>query len=142
MKTLRYLVAAVAAVFVTASTFAAQADPSGTWKWTQQGRNGGPGFDQTLKLDFKEGKLTGTLVGGQSPRGQMPDAEIADASFKDDAVAFTVTREFNGNKMVIKYQGKLEGDTIKGSTERPGRDGGEAQKRDWTATREKPAPKP
>jgi hypothetical protein len=40
-------------------------------------------------------------------------------------------------KFVSKYTGKVEGDTIKGSIERPGRDGGAATKTDWTATRVK-----
>jgi hypothetical protein len=68
----------------------------------------------------------------------MPDVVIGDASFKDGAVSFSVTREFNGNKIVVKYEGKLEGDTITGTSERPGRDGGEPQKREWIAKREKP----
>ncbi len=50
-------------------------------------------------------------------------------------IAFSVTREFNGNSMTTKYTGKLDGDTIKGSVERPGRDGGDPVKTDWTATR-------
>jgi len=139
MKPLRTFLAAIAAISLCVSAHAASADPSGTWKWTQQGRNGGAGFEQTLKLDLKDGKLTGTMVGGQTPRGTMPDVEIGDASFKDGAVAFSVTREFNGNKVVIKYEGKLEGDTLTGTSERPGRDGGEPQKREWIAKREKPA---
>ena len=44
---------------------------------------------------------------------------------------------FNDTKFVIKYAGKLEGDAIKGTIERPGRDGGAATKTDWTATRAK-----
>lgn len=135
MKTLRYLGATLVAIVLNVSVFAG--DPTGTWKWTQQGRNGGQSFEQTLKLDYKDGKLTGTLLGGQGPRGQMPDVEIGDASFKDETVAFTVTRTFNENKFVVKYGGKLDGDTIKGSSERPGRDGGAPQKRDWVATRAK-----
>lgn len=121
-------------MLVTAAAIAA--DPTGTWKWTQPGRQGGPGFEQTLKLELKAGQLTGTLLGAQTPMGQVPDVAIGDASFKDDAVAFTVTREFNGNKITTKYAGKLAGDTITGSTERPGRDGN-VMKRDWTATRAK-----
>lgn len=116
---------------------ASSASPTGTWKWTQPGRNGGQGFEQTLKLELKDGKLTGTILGMQGPQGQMPDVAIGDASYKDGAVAFTVTREFNGNTFVSKYEAKLEGDTLKGSVERPGRDGGAPMKRDWTATRAK-----
>lgn len=134
MKSLRTLLAAAAALVITAAVFAG--DPTGTWKWTQQGRQGGQTIEQTLKLELKGGQLSGTLLGAQTPMGQIPDAAIGDASFKDDAVAFNVTREFNGNKVVIKYTGKLDGDTITGSTERPGRDGN-VMKRDWTATRAK-----
>ena len=115
--------------------FAADANPSGTWKYTQQGRGGGPGMERTLKLDFKDGKLTGTLMGAQGPQGQMPDIAIADGSFKDGMVSFTVTIEFNGNKRTTKYTAKLEGDKLTGSTEAPGRGGGEPVKRDWSATR-------
>ena len=46
------------------------------------------------------------------------------------------SREFNGNKRTSKYEGKLEGDTIKGTVERPNRDGA-VQKSDWVATRAK-----
>jgi hypothetical protein len=130
----KLLAALVAACFLTVAAFAG--DPTGTWKWTQPGRNGGPGFEQTLKLVLKGDSLTGTLVGAQTPQGQIPDVAIADASFKDDTVAFSATREFNGNKRTTKYTGKLEGDSIKGSSERPGRDGN-VQKSEWVATRAK-----
>ncbi len=127
-----------AALFLTVTAFAADANPTGTWKWTQPGRNGGQGREQTLKLDFKDGKLTGTMVGGQGPQGQMPDVAISEASFKDGVVKFAVTRTFNERTMTTKYEGKVEGDSIKGSTERPGRGEGQpAQKSDWAATRSK-----
>ncbi len=134
MKPLRYLFAAFAAFFLSAAAFAA--DPTGTWKWTQPGRGDRPAIEQTLKLELKDGQLTGTLLGFETPMGKVPDTSISDATFKDDAVAFSITREFNGNKRVSKYQGKLEGDTLKGSVERSGRDG-DIQKNDWIATRAK-----
>ena len=134
MKPLRYLFAAFAAFSLSAAVFAA--DPTGTWKWTQPGRGDRPAIEQTLKLELKDGQLTGTVLGFETPMGKVPDTAIGDATFKDDAVAFSITREFNGNKRVSKYQGKLEGDTLKGSVERPGRDG-DIQKNDWTATRAK-----
>jgi hypothetical protein len=121
----KILVAVVAACFMTAAAFAA--DASGNWKWTQQGRNGPQ--ETTAKLALKDGKLTGTVT---SPRG---DAEISDGTFKDGAVAFSVVRDFNGTKIVMKYAGKLEGDTIKGSFERPDMNGGAPTKTDWAATR-------
>jgi hypothetical protein len=133
MKTPRLLLAVLASAAVSVSALAA--NPTGTWKWSIPGRDG-QSFELTLKLEVKDGKLAGTMLGVQRDQFQIPDTPISDASFKNDVVAFTVTREFNGNKFVSKYEGKLEGDTIKGTSERPGRDGG-ATKRDWLAKRAK-----
>lgn len=132
----KLLVAFFAAAFFAITAFAAEVTPAGTWKFTQMGRQGGPGMERSLKLDYKDGKLTGTLLGAQMGNFQIPDTAIADGTFKDGTVAFTVTMEFNGNKRVSKYEGKLDGDTIKGSIEITGRDGA-LQKREWTATRAK-----
>ncbi len=113
---------------VTALSVAAlAADVSGNWKWTTQGRNGP--MEATARLQLKDSALTGTVS------GRMGDAPIGDASYKDGHVAFTVTREFNGNKIVVKYDGKLEGDTITGTIERPGRDGDAPLTLEWKATR-------
>lgn len=134
MKTLRKLTAALAAFcFLAVAAFAADASPAGTWKWTQQGRQG-QGMERTLKLELKDGKLSGTVLGTQGGQFQIPDTAIADATFKDGVIAFTVTNEFNGNKRTSKYEGKLAGDTITGTIERPGRDG-QTQKNDWVAKR-------
>jgi hypothetical protein len=130
----KILATSVAVCFATVAAIAA--DPTGTWKWTQPGRGGGQGFEVTVKLELKDGALSGTMMGVDTPNGKIPDVAIGDASFKGDTVAFSVTREFNGNKRTSKYEGKLDGDTIKGSVERPGRDGA-VQKNDWTATRAK-----
>ncbi|MGC4074622.1 MAG: hypothetical protein QM760_19400 [Nibricoccus sp.] len=129
MKSLRSLLAAgLAACFLTIAAFAG--DPSGTWKWSQPGRDG-QSVESSLTLELKEEKLTGTL------KGRMGDSPISDASFKDDTVTFAVVRERNGNKFTSKYSGKIDGDTLKGTIEIPGRDGGEARKIDWSATRAK-----
>jgi len=126
MRNLPKLAAAfLAASALTLSAFAA--DISGKWKWTMQGRNGAMEVNSTLTL--KDGVLTGTVS------GRNGDAPIGDASLKDGKVHFTVTREFNGNKIVIKYDGKFEGDTITGTIERPGRDGDAPISLEWKATR-------
>lgn len=134
MKSIRRTLAVFAAVCLTAAAFAASA--SGTWKYTQQGRGGNPGVERTLILEEKDGKLTGTLKGASMGQFEIPDTQISDGSVKGDQIAFTVTMEFNGNKRVSKYTGKLEGDTITGSIEAPGRDGN-VQKREWVAKRAK-----
>jgi len=139
MKSLPRLFAVfLAACFLTVAAFAADAaSPAGTWKWTQAGRDGGQSFERKIQLDYKDGKLTGKMLAGEGPMGAMPEAAISDASFKDGTVAFSVTREFNGTSFTIKYSAKLDGDTLKGTSEFPGFNGGEATKRDWTATRAK-----
>jgi hypothetical protein len=121
--------ACLAASVLTLSAFAVAADITGNWKWTVQGPNGP--MENTATLALKDGALTGTIS------GRMGDAPIGDASCKDDKVAFTVTREFNGNKIVIKYAGKFEGDTITGHVERPGREGDSPVLLEWKATRVK-----
>jgi hypothetical protein len=128
LPSLRSLLAAVAAVCLL--TAAAQAaDPTGTWTWSQPGRDGTP-RKSTLTLALKDGALTGSISG----RGG--EIAIGDASFKDPAIAFTVTRQMGDNTMTIKYSGTLDGDTIKGSIVMPPPpDGGDPRTVDWTATR-------
>ncbi len=107
-----------------------------------QGRGGGGGGggggaprEMTLTLVAKDGKVTGKLSMPGRDGGTM-DSEITNGSIKGDVVSFTTEREFNGNKFVSKYSGKLAGDTITGETESPGRDGG-TTKREWIAKRAK-----
>ncbi len=129
IKSLRTLATAFGAMcFLTVAALAA--DPSGTWNWNAPGRNGTP-RPAHATLVFKDGALTGTVNGGRGG-----DVAISDASYKDDgSIAFSVTREFNGNSMTIKYTGKMDGDNITGSFTRPGMDGGDPVTADWKATR-------
>ncbi len=131
MKNIRRACSFFAAVALAAAAFAA--DPGGTWKWTTHSPNGD--IDTTLKLDVKDGKVSGAYS------NQFGDATISNASLHDDVIAFDVAREFGGNPFVVKYRGKIEGDTIKGTIETPRPDGGEAMKLDWNAKRanDKPA---
>lgn len=138
MKSLRRLFAAlVAACVLSVTVFAA--DASGTWKWTQQGRGGGGGGgtprESTLTLVQKDGQLTGK-VSSPGRDGATSSTEISNASLKGDVVSFSVERQFGDNKFVIKYSGKIAGDTITGETESPGRDG-QTMKREWVAKRAK-----
>jgi hypothetical protein len=132
-----FFTAILAACFISATAFAADASPTGIWKWMQPGRDGGAGSERKIQLELKDGKLTGKMLGFEGPQGQMPDSPISDGTFKDGTVAFSVVREFGDQKFIIKYSAKLEGDTLKGSVERPGFGGGEPTKTDWVATRSK-----
>jgi len=128
MKTLRLLTAACLTLLMAS---AAQAgDPTGAWKWKITVPTGDT-IDVSLKLELKDGKLTGTYS------NQFGDAPIKDASFVDEAVTFSVDREIGGSKFTIKYHGKLEGDALKGSVELPDLGGGGPSKVDWNATRVK-----
>src|SRR3954451_18972417 len=76
---------------------ASAADATGTWKWTVE-RNGNT-FDQTLKLKQEGDALTGAMTVRDN------ETPIEDGKVTGDTVSFKVTREFNGNKFVIMYQG-------------------------------------
>jgi hypothetical protein len=103
-------------------------DPTGTWKWSVT--FGDKTIDATLKLKLEGDKLTGAYVGRNNT-----ETPIENASFKDNKVSFTVTREFNNQKITTKYNGTLSGDTIKGKSEFE-RDG-QTMSRDWEAKRQK-----
>jgi hypothetical protein len=124
MKTWSLALGIVALALVSTAT---AADPTGTWKWSVTFNN--QTREQTLKLNLEGDKLTGAIVRGDQ------ETAIGDASFKDDTISFTVTRERNGMKFVSKYSGKLDGDAIKGKIESE-RDG-QKMEREWNAKREK-----
>ena len=110
------------------------ADVAGTWTWTTPGRNGGDPQKSTLKLKVDGDKVTGTLT-APGRGGNSTDIQIEDGKIKGDEVSFKITREFQNNKRVSKYSGKLSGDTIKGQREFDRN--GETQKQDWEAKRDK-----
>jgi hypothetical protein len=131
MKSLRFIVASFAACLFAAAAFAG--DPSGSWKWTMTTPNGD--IESTATLALKDGQITGTYSNSYG------DSAISNGTFKDDAIAFDVVRDFGGNKFVLKYRGKLDGDTIKGTIDIPGIDGGDPRKADWNAKRADATPK-
>ena len=83
-----------------------------------------------LKLALKNGKLEGTVFGGQFGQFKVADAEIASAEFKGGRITFVT-----GNERTTKYEGVVEGDSIKGTIDGTGRDG-RPLKREWNATRD------
>ena len=88
----------------------------------------------SLKLKLEGEKVTGTLTSPGRQGGTPTDTAIEAGKMAADEVSFTVTREFNGNKMVSKYSGKVTADSIKGkiSFDR----NGEAVSRDWEAKKD------
>ena len=102
----RLLIAAlvVACTGLTGSARARDNDPTGTWNWTT------PKGVGTLKLKLEGEKVTGVMV------RKAGDLKVEDGIFKDGAISFRVPGKTPaGKRMVHMYQGKLVGDTIKGS---------------------------
>jgi hypothetical protein len=129
---MKRLVAAALVLVFAGLVSTARADdkpnPTGTWKW--EVTFGEQKREMTLKLKLDGDKLTGAMVGREGR-----ETAIEDGKFKDGEISFKVTRERQGQKFTVKYQGKVTGDTIKGKTEFER--GGETQSRDWEAKRAK-----
>lgn len=123
----RALVPALA-VLLSCGAQAIAADATGTWTWTVQ--RGDNTMEQTLKLKQDGEKLTGTISGRQGS-----EIEIEDGKAEGETITFKVVREFNGNRFVQEYEGKVSEDEIKGEVkfER----GGEPQTRPWEAKKSK-----
>lgn len=128
--------AACAVLTLGAASQAQAADATGTWSWSRPGRNGGEAQKTTLTLKAAGEKLTGAVTSPGRQGGEPVKTEISEGKVTGDAIAFSVTREMGGNKMTTKYSGKVSADTIKGTVERPARDGGDPTKTDWEAKRE------
>lgn len=109
-------------------------DPTGTYIWTQPGRNGGADRTNTLVLKLDGDKLTGK-VSAPGRGGAAADTEIADGKLTGADVSFCVVRAFNGNTMTNKYSGTVAGGSIKGKIESDRN--GQPQSRDWEAKLQK-----
>jgi len=136
-RTLKSLLQLTACLALTLA-FAAGAedkkiDLTGNWKSSFTNQTG-QARETVFKLKQEGDKLTGTVSGRNN------DIAIEEAKIKGEEVSFQVTREFNGNKVVVKYTGKVSGETITGKSESQ-RDG-QPQTRDWVAKREAAAKEP
>ena len=127
MKTVRIICSLFAVTAVAAAFAADPTDPTGTWKWSTSSPNGE--IPTTLKLELENGKITGAYS------NQFGDTAISNASLRDEVIMFDVVRDLGGQKYVVKYHGKIEGDTIKGTIEGAGKDGGDPVKLNWNAKR-------
>jgi hypothetical protein len=137
-------------------------DPTGTWTWTNPGRNGNPGPQFSLKLKADGTNLTGTItLPPRGGNGDPTDIDISNGKIDGDHISFEVVRETQNGSVTNKYDGKISGDTITGTQPggrrrggggggmppAPGAGGGTADgggapppaptTRPWTATRSK-----
>ncbi len=125
------LIAALAIAFAICcgSALAAEANATGTWKSTFK-RQDGTEMTTTFKLKQDGEKLTGTVSGRNNTQ-----TEISDGKLKDGTVSFKVVRKTDNGEFTMSYEGKLDGDTIKGKSKFG--TGDNARERDWEAKREK-----
>lgn len=80
----------------------------GKWTWTYKTKDG-KDAEAAIKLKQDGEKLTGAYVARDGTETPIQDGKIT-----GNEVAFDVNRDVNGEKMLFKYTGKLEGDTITG----------------------------
>jgi hypothetical protein len=104
-------------------------DATGSWKWTIQTPDGNS-IDMSAKLTQDGQKLTGVFLDGFDQKS----FDIKDGKVKDGEVSFTVTRPLNDTTITVNYDGKLSGDTIKGTLEVKFGDQ-DPTKNDWEAKR-------
>ena len=115
----------VLTILLIASFALMAADVSGKWTYEGPGRGGNPGRPVTITLKVDGATLTGTVPAGGRGGGDNPPPpiDITDGKVDGNNSSFTVKREFNGNSMVIKYEGVVSGDEMKLKITRPGQDG-------------------
>jgi hypothetical protein len=83
------------------------ADPNGTWKWERTFQDNKAEF--VVRLNWADKKLTGKY----SAFGATTDIE--DGRFDKDELSFVAHREFNGNKLDVRFKGKVDGDQLRGT---------------------------
>ena len=105
LGTVRLRTAVLLFAILALASVAFAADVDGTWTATFDMQIGEQHYTYNFKADGE--KLTGTA---KNDWGERP---IEDGTIKGDAVAFTENVEFQGQKITIKYTGKLSGDEIK-----------------------------
>ncbi|REK09888.1 MAG: hypothetical protein DWQ37_17420 [Planctomycetota bacterium] len=109
---------------------AVAADASGKWTWSFS--RAGEDYEMTLDLKQEGDKLTGTL---HLPFRDGFELDIKDGKVEDDKLSFKTVMERGERAFESKYEGTIEGDTIKGTIERQRR--GQPIKREWEAKRKK-----
>lgn len=99
---------------------------AGTWEVASQGPQGP--ITQTLTIEQDGQKIKGTLKG---QRGET----AFEGTVKGNKLSWSVKRQNpQGAEMVIDYAATVDGDSMKGTTQRQG---SEQPPREWTAKRQK-----
>lgn len=116
MKTL----AASFVLLLIASVAGFGADVDGKWKSERTFDRNGQSMTITIVFDLKAdgSKLTGKVT-STSPRGERT-ADISDGKIDGAKFSFSVVSEGPNGSMTTKYEGTVEGDTLKGTSAREG----------------------
>jgi hypothetical protein len=119
MKTLFSIL--VCLVLAAACVFAAGID--GKWVSERKMSRDGQEFTITTVFDLKSdgGTLTGTLT-STTPMGDRK-AEIKDGKIDGDKFSFVVMMQTPNGEFKTTYEGKVEGDSLKGTMSREGGQG-------------------
>lgn len=130
-------IAASFAVNVRPAIGSQNLDPSGLWKWSIPGRNGGPERIFNLKLKADGENLTGVLITPNRTNDTFAEIEIKEGKISGDQLSFNVERAARngGTLFVTKYTGKISADKIEGKIENPARNGATPGSTDWNAER-------
>ncbi len=99
------LAAMACSVAMAATAFAA--DITGKWKSEFQGPDGNSRTN-VFTFEVNGEAVTGTVTSSMAPE----PAKIEEGTLKGDAIAFKVTRNFDGNEIKLSYTGTVKGDEI------------------------------
>lgn len=101
IRILKVMALALATAFAVCA-----ADVDGVWKAVYTTPDGTQ-RESTFHFKADGAKLTGKLA------SQMGESEIKDGTITGESIAFSVTRNFNGNEFTMQYKGKVAKDEIK-----------------------------
>lgn len=98
---------------------------AGNWQWSMPGGESTERYSMRLGQQFQ--KVSATVSAGDR---QM---QITDAKLAGDALSFTAADSVDGQRVIMRFSGRVSGDTVGGSVEVEG--GPRAGQRDWQANR-------
>jgi hypothetical protein len=107
MKIIRRSIQCITALAALTLWVSFAADIDGKWTGQVEGRNGPQ--TQSIMLKASGNTLTGSIAGGRGGPVEISNGTIDG----DNNVAFSVVREFNGNKVTQEYKGTLSGGELK-----------------------------
>jgi hypothetical protein len=84
----------------------------------------------TFELKAEGATLTGTVTSPGRPGSEPVPVKITDGKLDGNKFSFYIVRQGPNGEMKMKYEGALEGDTLKGTSVR---EGGQGQPRPFEA---------